>query len=81
MVLGYIQVFWNTVNVIKQFCFSHPAFMCSNLTIEAPEHCVKFSNLAIKTTKRAIFVVGFFIINFEQILHIDLVFPLLTLTN
>ena len=46
-----------------------PAFTCSNLTIETLEQGVKY------VQRRS----GFFIVNFEHISHLVLVFLLLTL--
>ena len=54
-----------------------PALTCSKLTIETLEQGVKIcSKLTIKTPERRS---GVFIVNFDNILHLFVVFLLLTL--
>ena len=49
------------------------AFTCSKSTMETPEQCVKSVQSSVRS--------GVFIVNFEQISHIVLVFPLPTLSR
>ena len=55
-------------------------FSCSKSIIETPELCEIYSKL-IKTLERRQGRSGVFIVNFERILNILLVFPLLTLNK
>ena len=57
---------------------SQPAFTCSNSTMETPELQVKSVQ---KQQQRYSSFSGVFIVNFDQISHILLVFPLLTLNK
>ena len=54
------------------FCQTQPVFTCSKLTIETLEQRVKYVQ---RRWRRS----GMFIVNFEQISHLALVFLLLTL--
>ena len=54
-----------------------PVFTCSKSTAETLEQCVKFEICSKVNSKDA----DVFIINFKQILHIALVFSLLTLNK
>ena len=60
-----------------------PPITCSKLTIETQEHGVKYvQSLTIKTPKQRHFRrSGVIIVNFEHILHLVLVFLLLTLSR
>ena len=53
---------------------AQPAFACSKSPIETAEQCVK----SVQSHWRRS---GVFIVNFEQILHIALVFPILTMNK
>ena len=68
---------------VHQIIVSQQAFTWSKSTIETPEQCVMYEICSkLKTTERHHWrrsVV--FIVNFEQISHIILVFPLLTLNK
>ena len=56
---------------VKAFLLTQPAFTCSKLTMQTLEQSVK----CVKYWGRS----GVFIVNFEHISHLDLVFLLLTL--
>ena len=60
---------------------TQPTFTCSKLTIETLEQGVKYvQKLTIKTPERHHRrFSGFFIVNFERISHLALVFLMLTL--
>ena len=64
--------------------FSQSAFTCLNLTVETLEEGVKYvqNMLTIKATEQRQWRrSGVFIVNFEQISHLILVFLLLTLSR
>ena len=65
--------------------FAQPAITCSNLTIDTPEQGVKYilnKVLTITTLKRQQWLrLGVFIVNFEHISHLILVFLLLILSK
>ena len=56
--------------------FTQPTFTCSKFSIETLETC---SDLTIKTERRQWCCSGVFIVNFEHVSHLVLVFLLLTL--
>ena len=58
-----------------------PAITCSKLTIETLEQGEICSKLTIKIPERRRRRPGIFIVNFEYILHLVLVFLLLTLSR
>ena len=61
---------------------SHSAITCSKLTIETLDQGVKCSKLTIKTPQRRHSRrSGVFIVNFEHISHLALVFLLLNLSR
>ena len=74
MILIIFLNFWISFNHLRYLnnchllSFSHPLFTCTKSAMKAPAHCVK----PLKINN---------IINFEQLLQIVLVFPLLTLNK
>ena len=65
---------------ILYFYTTQPAFTCSKLTIETLEQNVKYVQLTRKTLERRQWRrSGVFLVNFEHISHLALVFLLLTL--
>ena len=66
----------------NQLPLSQPAITCLKLTIETLEQGVIRSKLTIKIPKRRQWCrSGIFIVNFEHISHLALVFLLLTLSR
>ena len=59
----------------SQICFSQPLFTCSKLTKETLEQSVKY--VRTQQWRRS----GIFIVNFEHISHLVVVFILLTLSR
>ena len=58
------------MNILSWICFFQPAITCPKLMIETLEQGVKYGRLS-----------GVFIVNFEHISHLVLVFLLLTLSK
>ena len=73
-------VFWFQKEPLKGRCiFTQPAPICSKLTIETLDQTEICSKLTVKTTKQRHWRrSGVFIVNFEHISHLVLVFLLLT---
>ena len=77
------KCYFFTLKMIAAHCSpTQLAITCSNLTTETIKQGVKCSKLAIKIPERRHWRrSGIFIVNFEHILHIVLVFLLLTLSR
>ena len=68
----------NSINTVNVLLIIKPAYICSKLTMETPEQCVK-SGQSWESYQKD--VTDVFIVNFEQILHITLVYSLLALNK
>ena len=72
----FLLVNFSTIfsNVITGSSLIHPAFTCSKLATETLEQIMKYDQSSWRRS-------GVFIVNFEHISHLVLVFPLLTLSR